>query len=343
MLVLINEKYQKLLFGRSKQLAFLEDVSALIKDGVPAPQAIKTVQEINTGSPKYVAKAMLDGIAEGKRISESMEGWFSPTIVEIVRSGEEGGTLVKTMVAAMHSLSLQSSAVTSFLSSSSYPLVVFFMACGVAIFLKHSVFDSFAAIKPVEKWPENGRLLMTAATFLEHWWWLVVFAIGGFIFLIVQILTKVTGDIRYFIDDVPFLSLYRSYSAASFMGTLGLLLMNGVPFKHALNIIQRNATKYVRWHISMMQLLLSGGKENIADVLDTKMIQSEDLMRLKVMAKGKGFPQALLSLGEQALERNTKKLKISGRLFGGMLLAVDMLIVMFMIFSVYGVGSMLAS
>jgi hypothetical protein len=92
-----------------------------------------------------------------------------------------------------------------------------------------------------------------------------------------------------------------------------------------------------------MQFLLSGGKENIADVLDTGMIPKEELMRLKVMAKGKGFPQALLNLGEHALERNTKKLKISGRLLGGILLSIDMLLVMFMIFSVYAVGAMLAS
>lgn len=339
----IKKRYQKLRFSRKQQLAFLEDISILIKDGVSAPHAIETVQEINKNGPQaYVAKIMLQGIAEGKRISESMEGWFSPTIVEIIRSGEEGGTLVKTMSAAILSLAQQSSALTSFFGSTIYPFTVFFMACGVSIFLKHSVFDSFTLIKPVETWPENGQTLMAAATFLEGWWWLLILIVVGIYVLITQILTKVTGNIRYFIDDIPFLSLYRSYSAASFMETLGLLLMNGVPFKNALSIIQRNATKYVRWHISMMHLLLSEGKENIADVLATNMIQDEDLMRLKVMAKGKGLPQALLNLGGQALKRNTKKLKLSGRLFGGMLLAIDMLLVMFMIFAVYGVGSVLA-
>jgi len=339
----IIKKYNKLLFGREKQIAFLEDISALILDGISAPQAIQAVRDINKGVQKYIAKEMLSGIAEGKRISESMEGWFSPTIVEIIKSGEEGGTLVKTINAAIQDLSQQASAVTSFFSSTAYPLVVFLLAMGVCIFLKHSVLNSFAAIKPIEMWPENGQILMALATFLENWWWSLILLIIGIIFFINQILTKVIGEIRYFIDDIPFLSLYRSYSAANLMGTLGLLLLNGVPLKHALGIIQRNATKYVEWHISMMNALLSEGKENIADVLSTGMIQEEDIMRLKMMAKGKGFPQALLNLGGQALKRNTKKLKIAGRLFGGMLLGIDMLIVMFMIFSVYGVGSTLAS
>lgn len=343
MLEICKKRYQKYLFSRKKQKIFLEDVSALIKDGVPAPQAISTVFEISKGASKRVAKSMLDSIAEGKRISESMEGWFASAIVEVIRSGEEGGTLVKTMDAAVVALSQQSSAVTSLLGSLIYPIVVFFMAIGVTVFLKHSVFSQFALIKPVETWPENGQLLMAIGTFVESWWWTIFLALGALFFLVNQVLTKVTGEIRYVIDDIPLLSLYRLYSSASFMQTLGLLLTNGVAFKQALNIMQRSASKYLGWHIYMMQGKLSGGKENIADVLDTGMIPEEDILRLKVMAKGKGFPGALVSLGEQALEKNSVKIRVSGRIFGGLLLAFDAMFLMFMIFSVYAVGSVLAT
>lgn len=338
-----KKNYQKFFFSRKKQQAFLEDISSLVKDGVPAPQAINTIYEISKGSSKYVAKNMLASIAEGKRISESMDFWFASTIVEVIRSGEEGGTLVKTLDAAVKALSQQASAVTSLLGSTLYPVIVFMLAIGVSIFLKHSVFDNFAKIKPVETWPENGQTLLAFATFMEGWWWIVIVIVMGIIFIVRQILTKVTGEIRYFIDEIPLLSLYRFYSAANFMGTLGLLLINGVAFKQAFSIIQRNAPKYVEWHIYMMQQKLSGGKENIADVLDTGMVLEEDILRLKVMAKGKGFANALVSLGEQALERNTTKIKVSGRIFGGLLLAIDAMILMFMIFSVYAVGAVLAS
>src|SRR3989338_10447912 len=99
----LNQQLQRFAFTRGQQQAFLEDVCMLIEDGVPAPQAIATTHEIATGSVKEVARLILDKIAEGKRIADGMEGWFPQPAVEIIRSGEEGGTLTKTMRVAAHS------------------------------------------------------------------------------------------------------------------------------------------------------------------------------------------------------------------------------------------------
>jgi type II secretory pathway component PulF len=335
----IEKRLNKLLFTRSEQQAFLEDITNLIKDGVPAAQAIATVQELSKGATKEAAKDILKTISEGQRISDGLAYWFPPSIVEVVRSGEQGGILTQTIGTAVEFLKQRSSALSSLLTSMTYPIVVLIMGLIVSVFLKHSVFENFAAIKPVSQWPANGRMLMNLATFVEFWWWLIVIIIVSIIIAVRQILTRVTGEIRKLIDAIPLFSLYRDYAAARFMEILGLLLKNRISFKSALTVIQRNATPYLAWHIYMMQFRLSGGRENIADVLDTGIIKRADILRLRVMAKGKGFDTALFHLGSQALERNTKNIKISGRIAGAILLGLDASLLIFMIFSVYGVGS----
>jgi len=335
----IEKRLNRLLFSRAEQRAFLEDVTNLVNDGVPAPQAIATVQELSKGPTREAAKDILKTISEGQRISDGLVYWFPPSIVEIIRSGEQGGVLTQTMKTAVEFLKHRASALSSLLTSLVYPLTVLIMGLIVSVFLKHSVFENFAAIKPMSGWPANGRMLMILATFVERWWWLVAIIIVGIIIAIRQILTKVTGEIRKLIDAIPLFSLYRDYAAARFMETLGLLLTNRVGFKQALTILQRNATRYLAWHIYMMQFRLSGGRENIADVLDTGVIKYADILRLRVMAKGKGFDTALLHLGSQALERNTRNIKITGKMVGGILLGIDAALLIFMIFAVYEVGS----
>jgi type II secretory pathway component PulF len=343
MFELIDKKLTQLLFTKSEQQAFLEDVGNLVKDGVPAPRAIATLQDIGSGPSKKVAKNILDKVSAGQRISDGMEGWFPPSIVEIIRAGEAGGALAETMASAAASLAQRSSAFSSVLSSVLYPLVVFFMGLGVSVFLKHSVFENFAAIRPIDNWPQDGKMLLTIASFVESWWWLAIVIIATIALTVRSILLNVTGNAREIIDTIPPFSLYKDYIAALFMETLGLLLANRIGFKQALNILQANATHYLAWHIYLMQFRLSGGRENIADVLDSGMINNSDLQRLRVMAKGKGFDQALMHLGAQSLARNSRNVIRTGKIAGALLLAIDAMFIVFMIFAVYGVGSYIGS
>ncbi len=342
-IIAIKKKLNQLLFSRSDQQAFLEDVTNLMKDGVPAPQAIATVQELATGPTKEAAKDILEKISEGQFVSDGLAEWFPPAIVEIIRSGEQGGVLTQAMTAAIEFLTQRLSAISSLLGSIAYPTTVFIIGLIVSVFLKHSVFINFAAIKPINTWPSNGQLLITLATFIEAWWWLIIITILALGIFLRQILINLTGRIRNVIDTLPPFSLYRDYASARFMETLGLMLTNNITFKHALTILQRNATRYLAWHIYLMQFRLSSGHENIADVLDTGVIKQADMLRLRVMAKGKGFTQALLHLGAQSLARNTKNIIKSGKIIGAVVLALDASFLAFMIFSVYGVGSYVGS
>lgn len=339
----IIKKIKTLQFSRREQQAFLEDVSALIEDGVPASQAIQTIEQIATGPTKWVSQNILQKIAEGKYIADGMYGWFPHSVVEIIRAGEEGGTLAQNMIAASRAVSRRSKGFGSLLNSMIYPAVVLITGLIVAIFIKNSVLTNFAEIKPISQWPSNGQLLYTIATWMEHWWWCLILILIALVLIISRLLIELTGDLRKNLDTLPFFSLYRSVAAAQFTETLGLLLSNGIILKRALNILRVRANNYIAWHILMMEIRLSGGRENIAEVLDTGLLSKADVLRLRVIAKGKGFEHALVRLGQLSAERTQSKINLTGKILGFAMLGLGAMWAAFMIFTIYSVGSTIAT
>jgi type II secretory pathway component PulF len=334
----IKNQLDRLFFVKAKQRAFLEDICALIEDGVPAPQAVNVIFKVSSGATKEAARAILHTIAQGQRFADGMIGWFPRPIVEIIRNGEDTGSLSATMLTAAKTLSQQMSIISSFAASISYPLVVFVMACGVAVFLKNYIFATFASIRPVEQWPDNGQLFMAIATFIEYWWWLALIIVVVVAVFMMQLLRQFVGETRKVADTILPFSLYRDFVAARFMEILGLLVSSGISFKDALNTIQYKSTRYLSWHIYMMQFRLSGGRENLADVLDTGLLNSSDIERLKAIAQSKSFEHALIQLGNQAAKKNVQSMRQASKIIGGLLLAFDAGAAIFMIFAVYGVG-----
>ncbi len=335
-------RWQHLQFGRKYQQAFLEDLAALIEDGVPASQSIDVIISVSGGITKKVAESISVSLAKGQSLADGMQYWFSHAIVEMIRVGETNGALPETLRAASTTYTQYASTLNAFLTSVLYPLSVVVLALGITVFIKNSVLQSFLDIKPLDGWPQVGRSLYHIGAIIQAAWWLILLTVVFLILIINNILKNVTGEIRRWIDDIPLLSLYRASVAARFMETLGLLVANGVVVRQALSTMQYDASPYLSWHLLQMEYHLSGGQENMGDVLDTNLISRSDLMRLRVVAKGKGFDQALISLGRQARLRTAKRIDRTGKIIGGLFLVGGAVIAMTIVFGIYTVGSSLA-
>lgn len=337
----VLQQFYHLQFTRKHQQAFLEDLAALIEDGVPASQAIDVIISVSGGIIKRVAESVSVSLAKGQSLADGMQFWFSHPVVEVIRVGESNGALPQTLRAAASTYTNYSSTLNSFLASVLYPLSVVVLALIMTVFIKNSVLTSFLDIKPLAQWPAVGKNLYRIGATVQAGWWLILITVGLLTVIVNNILKNVTGEVRAWIDDIPFLSLYRASIAARFMETLGLLLSNGVVIRQALSTLQYDASPYFSWHLLQMEYHLSGGQENIADVLNTNLISHNDLMRLRVVAKGKGFDQALISLGRQARQRTSKRIDMTGKLVGALLLLAGAGIAMTIVFGIYTVGSSL--
>lgn len=325
-------------FGNKAQLAFLEDLHLLINDGIPANRAVEMMGQVTQGITREVAVSIAQKIAEGQPLADGMRDWFALNVIEIIRVGEAGGALAQTIKSAVNMLSQRGVAIGAFVGAVTYPLIVITMACVVIVYLNHSVFTEFLLIKPMSQWPASGIRLVNIAHFIENAWWGVILGVllGAFFFR--RFLTNYTGELRPYFDKIPPFSYYRRFVAARLLETIGLLVANGVVFKSALKVMEYQANPYLHLHLIMMGHLLSMGKTNIADVLETGLVDEQDLMRLRVMAEVKGFEHGLVRMGLRGTEEATATLKFISRIIGGILLVIGALLIVSIVQGVYLTG-----
>lgn len=326
-------------FSREKQKMFLEDLSLLVDDGVPINVAVMTIRKVSEGIIKRVAISITRSIAQGRQLADGMQGWFARPLVEVIRAGEVGGTLAKTLKAASVSVGQQHDAIKCLVSALLYPVLVLMASLGLLVLVCHLVLDSFVAIRPLSQWPQVGQYIYFMGYFIESWSWLVVLCLFLVAYCYCWLLQTFTGPLRSYFDRLPMVNLYCEMLAACLMETLGLLLSNGVILKDALSIMHRESCPYLSWHILKMEMSLSGGKESIAEVLDTRLINKRDIVRLHVVASSRGFEYALMSLGQQAQKRVAKKVVLAGKVAGGLMLVLAAFVVMIIVLGLYSVGN----
>lgn len=325
-------------FGNKAQLAFLEDLYLLINDGIPANRAVEMMSLVTTGLNHEVAASLTQKIAQGQPLADGMKEWFSPNVVEIIRVGEAGGALAQTMKSAINMLSQQGVAIGALVGAMAYPLLVITIACGVIIYLNDSVFVQFKMIKPMSEWPASGVRLVHLATLIKDYWWVVLLIVVSLIIFFRRMMSNYVGDFRPTLDKMPPFNFYRRLAAARLLETLGLLVANGVVFKSAIKVMQYQANPYMNMHLMMMEHLLSMGKTNIADVLETGLVSDTDLMRLRVMAEVKGFEHGLIRMGIRGAEEATATLKFIARIIGGIFLTIGAILIIIIIQGIYLTG-----
>ena len=334
-----HHHWQRYFFTVRQQQIFLEDIHALLEDGVPLNQAVQTLLRLSRGSMLLLLQEVSQALASGRLFADALEGWFAPHLVTIIRAGERGGVFVDTVHAAQAALMEQTQVWSKVVATLAYPLLVLLMGCGVAVFIQQSVLSSFAQIKAIDTWPELGQWLYVGAQWLQHdafWVLALVIAIG---LALVWLLRCYVGSLRHFLDHLPIFSAYRRLMAARMMEAMGLMLSNGLVLRDVIQLSQEGATVYLRWHLLHMEQRLSSGYESIAAVLQTGLLHEHELARLRVVAQGGGFAAAMLRLGRRANVRVQQSIVRSARLLSGALLVLAACFAALMVFAIYGVGS----
>ena len=337
-------KIQRLQFTPKKQQALLEDLANLLEDGVSVNQALKLMEGFATSHLDLeVLRQMQLKMSEGEPFVLGLVGWCQNNLIDIILAGEEGGTLVDSIRMAANTVQDQNAGMDAFIQGLIYPGTMLIAGLAMMVYIGSTVFPRFISIKPSSEWPAIGQQALAFATFIKDFWWLVIIIIAAIVFTVNYILKNYVGEFRETFDKfIPF-SIYRQIVGAHFMETLGLLIRNGVPLKQCLRITQKNAQPYFFSHLVLMEYRLSGGRDNIADVLDTGIIDQQDLARLRVIAVGKGFEEALIRQGKRSMARALQTNTLTGKVLGGMCMGTTASLLGFIFYAIYSIGTSLAN
>lgn len=294
-------------FGAKAQIAMLEDLISLTKEGVQINRAVDEIIDSTRGSAIEAARSMKLALAKGRDLSEGMVGWFDPALCDAVRAGIRTGAFEEAVTAGLSVVRTRSDAISHLIKVMIYPTVVFLAATGFVLLMALYVLPEVQKVVPAHKWTDAGRGALAIGSFVATKGAYLLMVLAIVVGAIVWSFGQFIHPIRAQLDVVPPWTWYRRYQSASFMLQLSLLLESGVKMKDALSLLSARANPYVRGHISEMRRKLegqgrdSGGKSVLAGALNTGLIEAKDSRRLHLYAQTKSFEAALSSMGKNAI------------------------------------------
>lgn len=236
------------------KLVFCEELATLINSGVPLAQSINIIKEQSKkGALRKITEGLLKEIEGGQSLSGALEKqskYFSPVFINMIRTGETGGTLDKSLNDLAIQTEKDHDLVAKIKGAMTYPVVILVAMVGAVIFLLVKVvpsisgfFDDLGA-----KLPITTRILIATSQLIVHQGIFIgigaVAAISGIYFAFTKI-SFLQHNLHKFILKAPIIGKVSiRFNLARFSRTLGSLLSSGVTVLEALDIVS-HSTKNV--------------------------------------------------------------------------------------------------
>jgi len=240
------------LFGRGRIkgkdiLAITSQLSAALRAGLPSLEAIEIIgSQQHKESTKTLLADLAASVRSGQSLSEAMEAEdraFGDLYVSMVRVGETGGILDKTMAQLVLLLGRDEKVKSNMKTAMAYPVfVLIFGLASVVIVLTKILPQIIETIgTSVSMLPMPTRMLMGLSDFLIQFGWIVVLAVGAGAYWFVKWKASAAGRLKWdgFILEVPVLGgVLKAIAVGRFARTLGALTESGITILSALGVVR---------------------------------------------------------------------------------------------------------
>jgi len=230
----------------SEKIFFIRNLQVMTSAGVSLPKAIGilSTQAKNKNFGKILVKIQKK-IIDGGTLSDGLADYpdiFPEIFQNMVKVGEESGTLEQVLKSLSRQLEKQYDLKTKITGALIYPLVVVsaMIAIGFAmlIIVVPQLAATFAELEI--SLPMTTKIVIGLGQFLNQRWYFLILIIACVFIFLKQILK--IKSVRKFFDKIilkfPVVSkLISEINSASFSRTLGSLMDSGVPLVRSLEII----------------------------------------------------------------------------------------------------------
>src|SRR5690242_5857310 len=164
--------------------------ATMINSGLPLVQALDILaQQTENKALADVLRSVVYDVESGHTLADALRKHpkaFSDLFVNMVAAGEAGGILDTILVRLAQFLEKNDAIVRKVKGAMIYPAVIFSVA-GIAvtvllIFVIPTFQNMFASVNL--ELPLPTRIVIGMSGILTHYWWVIIAAIGGFVFLL---------------------------------------------------------------------------------------------------------------------------------------------------------------
>jgi len=226
-------------------VVFFRQLAILIEARVPISIALTSIQE-QTSNPYFrsALSQIIADVEDGTPLSNAMEKFkdiFPLLSVNIIRSGENSGTLKKAIDYVAENIDKNYTLTSRVRSALIYPgvimIVFFIVGFVVSAFIIPNLSKMIKELGTTVPW--YTQMVMGAGDFMQDYWWVILIAIigifgGGFYF-------SRTDSGRHEMDkiklELPVIgTIFRDLYISRFGENLAVLLSGGIPIVQAIRI-----------------------------------------------------------------------------------------------------------
>jgi len=215
---------------------FTAQLSTLLGAGLPLDRSLQVLLELSENDRiKQTVTTIRDQVREGGSLSEALDaqhGSFSRLYINMVRAGEIGGSLDKTLDRLADYLERSKDLKDSVVSAMIYPIMLMVLAGGSLILLLTYVIPQFTPIfeELGGDLPLVTKIVLAAGGILQNFWW----GLAGLTFIGVVLFRRMLANPEQRLKwDTRVLGmrwvgdLVSKMEIARLSRTLGTLLTNG--------------------------------------------------------------------------------------------------------------------
>lgn len=249
-----RERRRRERLSRADLTMLLQDISMLIRAGLPLDQALETsVLYAEKPLVKSVVKRLLDKVRSGVSLADSMAAQgdtFDRFVVGMTRAGEASGALDLVLGKTAEFMERTHKSIQNLRSALLYPtilLVSTIVSVGIIVTV---VIPNFQEIFTEAGFPLPlaTRVVLGIGTIAERFWWLPVLAMLVTLLWIIRARQSTAGRLRWDrrLLNLPLIGdLLTKAEAARVSFTLGTLLGNGVTLLSALGVARETLNNQV--------------------------------------------------------------------------------------------------
>ncbi len=242
---------------------FAKHLATMIRSGISIHESLDAIaDQTRSSSFRQILESVTKDVRSGLRLADSLERYpkaFDPLMINIIKVGEESGTLDDNLDFLATELEQQVDLRRKIKGAAFYPSIVLGATFGLGIILAYFVFPKITQLFVTLNFelPATTRFLLWIADVMDSYGLYIIFGlIGAFIGLrILVTIAPFKGWWHRFVLHLPVVgSIVRNYNLTLINRTLGILLHSGLTIDQA--IIATTATTKNVVYQKMLQRVL---------------------------------------------------------------------------------------
>lgn len=307
----------KVRIGAKARARVYKSLAMLLANNTLLSDALAKIHDIysNGGRKSPPVAVMLaecrQTVAEGRSFADAIRPWVSPVESSLIASGEKSGNLRGAFTDAIDLIEGNSKIVRAVLGGAIYPLVLVGMLCVLLWIIQNKLVPPLVAIAPPDLWTGWSRLMYLISQFTTHYGAATLIVLGAAGAASLASLSRLRGNLRFYLDKVPPWSTYRMIVGSSMLLSIGTLIRNGVKLHDALLLLADNANPYLRERLDAVILGTTKGL-NLGEALDAAEYDFPDreaVQYLQILANQDGFDVALMNFATEWRDDAINKVK----------------------------------